>query len=64
MTDGPCEVTSADISPKFQPCRPPAIRVITQARLGTWFAAKGLITGAGGHFLLFGAVHFGLKCAT
>ena len=35
-TDGPCEVTSADISPSFQPCRPPVIRVIAQARLGTW----------------------------
>ena len=48
--DGPCGVDSADISPISQPWRPPAIRVTAQALPGSWVAAKGLITGAGGHF--------------
>ena len=61
--DGPCGVDSADISPISQPWRPPAIRVTAQALPGSWVAAKGLITGAGGHFWPRGAFLLGLKCA-
>ena len=59
--DGPCGVDSADISPISQPWRPPAIRVTTQALPGSWVAAKGLITGAGGHFWPCGASLLGLQ---
>ena len=61
--DGPCGVDSADISPISQPWRPHAIRVTAQALPGSWVAAKGLITGAGGHFWPREAFLPGLKCA-
>ena len=54
-------VDSADISPISQPWRPPAIRVTAQALPGSWVAAKGLITGAGGHFWPCGAFLLGLQ---
>ena len=65
--DGPCGVDSADISPISQPWRPPAIRVTAQALPGSWVAAKGLITGAGGHAFLVsglaGLFFLGCRCA-
>ena len=62
-TDGPCEVNSANISPTFKSRRLPAVRMTAQALPDSWFAAKGLIKGAGGYFWPFGLFFLGCKCA-